>query len=78
MSKENVVFGTAADNQILYAGYQGWCVFFRSFGVNPLFIYVFAEIMGIPVLPVRGFFVVSFFIRGSIKTDSSSISSHSF
>ena len=28
-------------------GYQGWCVFFRSFGVNPLFIYVFAEIMGI-------------------------------
>ena len=27
-------------------GYQGWCVFFRSFGVNPLFIYVFAEIMG--------------------------------
>ena len=28
-------------------GYQGWCTFFRSFGVNPLFIYVFAEIMGI-------------------------------
>ena len=28
-------------------GYQGWCVFFQSFGVNPLFIYVFAEIMGI-------------------------------
>ena len=28
-------------------GYQNWCVFFRSFGVNLLFIYVFAEIMGI-------------------------------
>ena len=28
-------------------GYQNWCAFFRSFGVNPLFIYVFAETMGI-------------------------------
>lgn len=28
-------------------GYQKWCTFFRSFGVNPLFIYVFAETMGI-------------------------------
>lgn len=27
--------------------YQKWCAFFRSFGVNPLFIYVFAEVMGV-------------------------------
>lgn len=34
-------------------GHQKWCTFFRSFGVNPLFIYVFAEIMGV-ILAVTG------------------------
>lgn len=34
-------------------GYHRWCVFFRSFGVNPLFIYVFAEVMGV-ILGVTG------------------------
>lgn len=34
-------------------GYQKWCIFFRSFGVNPLFIYVFAETIGV-ILGVTG------------------------
>ena len=28
-------------------GYRKWCAFFRSFGVNPLFIYVFAELAAV-------------------------------
>ena len=28
-------------------GHSKWALFFRSFGVNPLFIYVFAELMGV-------------------------------